>query len=73
MTFWKEAEKSLVDYIGDVGTPEWLVTDGATKFTGRHIEFIKEARMCARCYKLQNMDIRIKVMWQGNGRARDQL
>jgi serine phosphatase RsbU (regulator of sigma subunit) len=28
----------------DVGIPERLVTDGATEFTGRHTEFVKEAR-----------------------------
>jgi hypothetical protein len=43
------------------------------KITGRHIEFVKDARMCARSYILQDMDVRIKVMWQGDGRARDRL
>jgi hypothetical protein len=28
----------------DVGIPERLVTDGAMEFTGRHTEFVKEAR-----------------------------
>jgi hypothetical protein len=28
----------------DVGIPEMLMTDGATEFTGRHTDFIKQAR-----------------------------
>jgi hypothetical protein len=40
----KDAGKSLVDFTDDVGIPERLVMDGATEFTGRHTEFIKEAR-----------------------------
>jgi DNA-binding transcriptional regulator PaaX len=35
--------KSLIDFTDDVGIPERLVTDGATEFTGRHTEFVKEA------------------------------
>ena len=44
MTSRKDAGKSLIDFTDDVGIPEQLVTDGATEFTGRHTEFIKEAR-----------------------------
>jgi hypothetical protein len=44
MTSRKEAGKSLVYFTDDVGIPERLVTDGATEFTGRHTEFVKEAR-----------------------------
>ena len=44
MTSRKDAGKSLIDFTDDVGIPEHLVTDGATEFTGRHTEFIKEAR-----------------------------
>jgi hypothetical protein len=43
MTSRKDAGKSLVDFTDDVGIPERLVTDGATEFTGRHTEFVKEA------------------------------
>jgi hypothetical protein len=34
MTSWKDAGKSLVDFTDDVGIPERLIADGATKFTG---------------------------------------
>ena len=44
MTSRKDAGKSLVDFTDDVGIPEQLITDGATEFTGRHTEFVKEAR-----------------------------
>jgi hypothetical protein len=40
----KDAGKSLVDFMDDVGIPERLVTDGATEFTGRHTELITEVR-----------------------------
>ena len=40
----KDAGKSLIDFTDDVGIPDRLVTDGATEFTGRHMEFVKEAR-----------------------------
>jgi hypothetical protein len=43
MTSRKDAGKSLIDFTDDVGIPEWLITDGATEFTGRHTEFVKEA------------------------------
>jgi hypothetical protein len=44
MTSRKDAGKSLIEFTDDVGIPERLVTDGATEFTGRHTEFVKEAR-----------------------------
>jgi DNA-binding transcriptional regulator PaaX len=44
MTSRKDAGKSLIEFTDDVGIPERLVTDGATEFTGRHTEFLKEAR-----------------------------
>jgi hypothetical protein len=40
----KEAEDSLIDFTDDVGVPETLVMDGATEFTGKHTDFIKQAR-----------------------------
>ena len=43
MTSRKDAGKSLIDFTDDVGIPERLITDGATEFTGRHTEFVKEA------------------------------
>ena len=39
----KDAGKSLIDFTDDVGIPERLITDGATEFTGRNTEFVKEA------------------------------
>jgi hypothetical protein len=43
----KDAGKSLIDFTDDVGIPERLITDGATEFTSRNTEFVKEARrMC---------------------------
>ena len=44
MTSRKDAGKSLIEFMDDVGIPERLITDGATEFTGRHTEFVKEAR-----------------------------
>jgi hypothetical protein len=44
MTSWKEAAESLIDFTDDVGIPETLVTDGATEFTGKHTDFIKQPR-----------------------------
>jgi hypothetical protein len=43
MTSRKEAAESLIDFTDDVGIPEMLMTDGATEFTGRHTDFIKQA------------------------------
>ena len=56
LTSSKDAGKSLVDFTDDVGIPEQLVTNGATKFTGRHTEFIEEAR---------RMRIKLHTMEQG--------
>jgi hypothetical protein len=44
MTSRKDAGKSLIEFTDDVGIPERLITDGATEFTGRHTEFVTEAR-----------------------------
>jgi hypothetical protein len=44
MTARSDAGKSLIEFTDDVGIPEMLVTDGATEFTGRHTEFVKQAR-----------------------------
>jgi hypothetical protein len=40
----KEAAESLIDFIDDVSIPETLVMDGATEFTGKYTDFIKQAR-----------------------------
>jgi hypothetical protein len=40
----KEAAESLIDFTDDVSIPETLVTDGATEFTGKYTDFIKQAR-----------------------------
>jgi hypothetical protein len=34
---------SLMDFTDDVGIPETWVTNGATEFTGKHTDFIKQA------------------------------
>jgi hypothetical protein len=44
MTSCKDAGKSSIEFTDDVGIPERLTMDGVTKFTGRHTEFVKEAR-----------------------------
>ena len=44
MTSRKDAGKSLIDFTDDVGILKWLIMDGAAEFTGRHTEFVKEAR-----------------------------
>jgi hypothetical protein len=44
MTSRKDASKSLIEFTDDVGIPERLVMDGAMEFTGRHTEYMKEAR-----------------------------
>jgi len=40
----KDAGESLVDFTDDVGIPEMLTTDGAGEFTGKHKDFLKQAR-----------------------------
>jgi hypothetical protein len=40
----KEAVESLIDFTDDVGISETMVMDGATEFTGKHTDFIKQAR-----------------------------
>jgi hypothetical protein len=35
--------ESLIDITDDVGIPEMLVMDGATEFTGKYPDFIKQA------------------------------
>jgi hypothetical protein len=44
MASQKEAAELLIDFTDDVGNPETLVMDGATEFTGKHTDFIKQAR-----------------------------
>ena len=43
MTLRKDVGKSLIKFTNDVGIPYLLVTNGATKFTGKGTEFMKEA------------------------------
>jgi hypothetical protein len=43
MASQKEAAELLIDFTDDVGIPGTLVTDGATDFTGKHTDFIKQA------------------------------
>ena len=67
----KDAGKSLIEFTDDVGIPEWLTTDGAMEFMGRHTEFIKEA--CHMHILLQyiqwNKAKRTKTMWQSTKSA----
>jgi hypothetical protein len=44
MASQKEAVESLVDFTDDVSVPETQVMDGTTEFTGKHTDFIKQAR-----------------------------
>jgi hypothetical protein len=44
MASQKEAVELLIDFTDDVGIPETLVTDDTTEFTGKHTDFIKQAR-----------------------------
>jgi hypothetical protein len=34
--------ESLIDFTDGVSIPEILVTDGATEFTGKHTDFIRQ-------------------------------
>jgi hypothetical protein len=52
----KDAGKSLVEFTDDVGIPDRLVTDGATEVTGRHTEFVKEARRTMRILLLHTTE-----------------
>jgi hypothetical protein len=56
MTSRKEAAELLIDFMDDVGIPEMLMTGGATEFTGRHTDFIKQA---------QQMRIKLHMAEQG--------
>jgi hypothetical protein len=38
----KEVVDSLIDFTDGVSIPEILVMDGATEFTGKHTEFIRQ-------------------------------
>jgi hypothetical protein len=43
MTSQKEVAELLIDFTDDVSIPKMLVMDGATEFTGKHTNFIKQA------------------------------
>ena len=38
-----DAGKTLIEFTNDFGIPDMLITDGATEFTGKHTEFVKQA------------------------------
>jgi hypothetical protein len=40
----KDVAESLIDFTDDVSILETLVMDGATEFTGKHTDFIRQAR-----------------------------
>jgi hypothetical protein len=44
MASQKEAAELLIYFTDDVGIPKTLVTDGTTEFTGKHTDFITQAR-----------------------------
>ena len=44
MTSRADAGRSLVDFTDDIGIPEMLVTDGASKFTSENTEFVKHSQ-----------------------------
>ena len=58
----KDAGKSLIDFTDYVGIPERLITDGATEFTGRHTEFVKEARRMRIMLHTTSRDVRTRIM-----------
>ena len=43
MTLRKDGRKSLVEFTDDIGIPDTLKTDGATEFTSKNTDFVKEA------------------------------
>ena len=43
MTSCKDAGKSLIEFMDDIGIPKRLITDGTMELMGKHTEFIKEA------------------------------
>ncbi len=49
--------KSLIEFTNDVGIPDELITDGATEFTGKHTEFVKQCRR-----------MRSRTRWTKSGR-----
>jgi hypothetical protein len=52
-----EVAKSLIEFTDDVGIPDKLIIDGATEFTGKHIEFVRQCRR-----------MRIRTRWTELGR-----
>jgi hypothetical protein len=62
MTSRKEAAESLIDFTDDVGIPETLVMDGATEFTGKHTDFIKQARQMRISFIQLNKEGRTRIM-----------
>ena len=63
----KDAGKSLIEFMDDVGIPEHLITDGVTEFTGKHMNLSKKQGTCTLCCTLPNRTERIRIMWL-NGR-----
>ena len=43
MTSRADTGKSLINFTDDIGIPDMLITDGATEFTSKNTEFVKEA------------------------------
>jgi hypothetical protein len=67
MTSQKEAAESLIDFTDDIVIPETLVTDGATEFTGKHTDFIKQARQMQINFIQLNKEGRTRITRQ-NGK-----
>ena len=57
-----DAGKSLADFADDIGVPENLTTDGAGEFTGKHKEFVREAR---RLWEARHVRTRLFTTEQG--------
>jgi hypothetical protein len=55
-----EVAKSLIEFTNDVGIPDELIIDGATEFTGKHTEFVKQ------CCQIQ-----IRTRWTKSGRRNE--
>ena len=52
-----EVAKSLIEFTNNVGIPDKLITNGATEFTGRHTNFVKQCRC-----------MHIRTRWTESGR-----
>jgi hypothetical protein len=66
MSLRADTGKSFVDFTDDVGIPESLVHIGAGELTGKHKEFVKEAR------KMRNKTHTMEQGWKNQNHAAEQ-